>query len=224
MPTSKLNIESAEYANIVASIERFYDSGRRARHAAAAAGDEALLRRWMTRVLAGYWTHGGYLNWDTGFSFGRWHQMKKFALAQQALIGIAAGGRLSPSHNEASWAKHILEAGFALYERKLPRARAWRPGLFYPLKPKPQSNAQALLSASRIVANAARAVSAGSRRVPAPRRRAGCSDFVEEVRDAATRRSRAPRAPPSSSTPTRTRRRSPCAPTSSTTTCCTSAS
>ena len=42
----------------------------RARHAPLPAADEALLRRWMTRVLAGYWTHGGYLNWDTGFGFG----------------------------------------------------------------------------------------------------------------------------------------------------------
>ena len=128
-PRSKLNIESAEYANIVASVVRFYDSAIARGMRPLPAADEALLRRWMTRVLAGYWTHGGYLNWDTGFSFGRWHQMKKFALSQQALIGIAAGGRLSPSRAEASWAKYILETGFELYERKLPegdgrRARA----------------------------------------------------------------------------------------------------
>ncbi len=161
LPTSKLNIESAEYANIVASVVRFYDSAIARGMQPLPAGDEALLRRWMTRVLAGYWTHGGYVNWDTGFSFGRWHQMKKFALSQQALIGIAAGGRLSPSHAEASWAKHILEAGFELYERKLPEGEGVAPGLFYPLKPKPQSNKQALFAASRVAANVARAVAAG---------------------------------------------------------------
>ena len=121
-PRSKLNTESAEYANIVASTNRFYDAAVARGMAPLPPDDEALLRRWMTRVLAGYWTHAGYLNWDTGFGFGRWHQMKKFGLAQQALIGIATGGRLSPSGNEAAWAKYILEAGFALYERKLPRA------------------------------------------------------------------------------------------------------
>ena len=94
---SKLNIESAEYANIVASVVRFYDAAVLRGMQPLPAADELLLRRWMRRVLAGYWTHAGYLNWDTGFSFGRWHQMKKFALSQQALIGIAAGGRLSPS-------------------------------------------------------------------------------------------------------------------------------
>jgi hypothetical protein len=35
------------------------------------------------------------------------------------------------------------------------------PGLFYPLKPKPQSNKQALFAASRVAANVARAIAAG---------------------------------------------------------------
>jgi hypothetical protein len=161
LPTAKLNIESAEYANIVASVVRFYDSAVARGMQPLPPADEALLRRWMTRVLAGYWTHGGYLNWDTGFSFGRWHQMKKLALAQQALIAIAAGGRLSPSHAEASWAKHLLETSFDLYARKLPDdPDSVAPGLFYPLKPKPQSNKQAIFAASRMAANAARAVAA----------------------------------------------------------------
>ena len=125
------------------------------------AADEALLRRWMTRVLAGYWTHSGYLNWDTGFSFGRWHQTKKLGLAQQALIGMAAGGRLTPSARESAWAKWILERGFELYERRLPPDEGVAPGLFFPLTPHPQSDKQALLGAGRIGANAARAVIAG---------------------------------------------------------------
>jgi hypothetical protein len=165
-PRSQLNVDSAEYANIVASITRFYDAavGRGMRPLPAA--DEALLRRWMRRVLAGYWTHAGYLNWDTGFSFGRWHQMKKLALAQQALVGIAAGGRLTPSPLDAAWAKYVLEAGFDLYERMLPEEEGVAPGLFYDLKPKPQSTKQAMFAASRMAANAARAVLAG---VPARR-------------------------------------------------------
>ncbi len=158
---SKLNIESTEYANIVASVARFYDSAIALGMRPLPAEDEALLRRWLTRVLAGYWTHSGYLNWDTGFSFGRWHQMKKFALSQQALIGIASGGRLSPSQAEASWAKHLLEKGFELYERKLPEGEGVAPGLFYPLRPKPQSNKQAIFAASRMAANVGRAIIAG---------------------------------------------------------------
>jgi hypothetical protein len=158
---SQLNIDSAEYANIVASVVRFYDAALARGMRPLSPSDEALLRRWMRRVLAGYWTHAGYLNWDTGFSFGRWHQMKKWALAQQALIGIAAGGRLAPSQADTAWAKDMLERGFELYERKLPEGEGVAPGLFYELKPKPQSNKQAIFAASRMAANAARAVMAG---------------------------------------------------------------
>jgi len=160
-PRSQLNVESAEYANIVASVNRFYDAAVARGMRPLAPADEALLRRWMTRVLAAYWTHSGYLNWDTGFGFGRWHQTKKLGLAQQALIGMAAGGRLAPSPSESAWAKWLLERGFELYERRLPSERGVAPGLFFPLAPHPQSDKQALLGAARIAANAGRAVIAG---------------------------------------------------------------
>jgi hypothetical protein len=160
-PRSQLNVESAEYANIVASVIRFYDGAVALGMRPLAPADEALLRRWMTRVLAGYWTHAGYLNWDTGFGFGRWHQTKKVGLAQQALLGIAAGGRLSPSRKEAAWAKYVLDRSFELYARKLPPDEGVAPGLFYPLRKHPQSNKQAILGAARIAANAARAAVAG---------------------------------------------------------------
>jgi hypothetical protein len=164
-PRARLNIESAEYANIVASVGRFYDAAIARGMQPLAPADEALLRRWMTRVVAGYWTHAGYLNWDTGFGFGRWHQMKKLALSQQALIGIAGGGRLAPDPAWATWAKHILDAGFDLYTRRLPPDGGVAPGLFYELPPHPQSVKQAQLAASRMAANAARAAAAdlGSR-------------------------------------------------------------
>jgi hypothetical protein len=160
-PRAQLNVDSAEYANIVASTNRFYDAAVARGMRPLPPADEALLRRWMTRVLAGYWTHSGYLNWDTGFSFGRWHQTKKLGLAQQALIGMAAGGRLTPSSRESAWAKWFLERGFELYERRLPPGEGVAPGLFFPLTPHPQSDKQALLGAARIGANAARAVIAG---------------------------------------------------------------
>ena len=42
---------------------------------------------------ARYWTHGGYLNWDTGYGFKRWHAGRTWALAQQGLLAIAASPR-----------------------------------------------------------------------------------------------------------------------------------
>jgi hypothetical protein len=47
------------------------------------ATQEWRLRTWVERVLCGYWTHAGYLNWDTGLSFDRWHQAKKQASARR---------------------------------------------------------------------------------------------------------------------------------------------
>jgi hypothetical protein len=160
-PRSKLNVDSAEYANLVASITRFYDSAVLRGMRRLAPADEGLLRRWMRRVVAGYWTHSGYLNWDTGFGFGRWHQTKKLALAQQSLIGIAGGGILTPSRREAAWAKWFLDRGFDLYARALPEGGGVAPGLWFPLPVHPQSDKQAILGAARIAANAARAAAAG---------------------------------------------------------------
>ena len=90
------NTDSAEYANITASFTREYVQARRAGMAALSPTARRLLREWLMRVLAGYWTHGGYLNWDTGFGFERWHQAKKLGLSQQALIGIASAPSLAP--------------------------------------------------------------------------------------------------------------------------------
>ena len=67
-----------------------------------------LLRAWARRVLAGAWTHAGYLNWDTGLGFHRWHQRKKVPLAQQALVGIAAEPELWPGE---SWGRGRMDAG-----------------------------------------------------------------------------------------------------------------
>ena len=56
-------------------------------------------------MIAGYWTHAGYVNWDTGYGFNRWHQVKKFGLSQQALIGIATAPALAPHRDAPAWAK-----------------------------------------------------------------------------------------------------------------------
>ena len=52
-----------------------------------------LLRAWIEHIVYGYWTHGGYLNWDTGYGFKRWHAGRTWALAQQGLLAIAAAPR-----------------------------------------------------------------------------------------------------------------------------------
>ena len=61
------NFDSAEYANIVLGFSRYYGQARRAGMPQPV--QRRLLVDWVRRTLAGYWTHAGYLNWDTGLGF-----------------------------------------------------------------------------------------------------------------------------------------------------------
>ncbi|HEX5619317.1 MAG TPA: hypothetical protein VFX51_12910 [Solirubrobacteraceae bacterium] len=151
------NFDSAEYANIVASFTRFTS---RVPH-----GERPLFRRWLRRVLFGYWTHGGYMNWDTGLGFRRWHQSKKHALAQQALIGIASSPELAGPRMRA-WAHWILDRGLSFYERQAASNDGVAPGVYFGIRVKPQSIGSARLAHARIAANAARAAAAGLSGMP----------------------------------------------------------
>ena len=160
-PAAAMNTDSAEYANITASFTREYAQARRAGMRAPSPAARRLLRQWLMRVLAGYWTHGGYVNWDTGFGFERWHQTKKFGLSQQALIGIATAPGLSPHPSAPAWAKWMLDRGFDFYERQLTRAGEVPPGLFFGVHNRPQPTESARLALARMTSNAARAIAAG---------------------------------------------------------------
>ena len=164
--SNPMNVDSAEYANIVLSFTRFYGQARRAGMAALPNAHVALLRDWVKRAIAGYWTHAGYLNWDTGFGFDRWHQAKKLGLAQQALIGIAQTAVLQPTREWGGWAKRTLDRGLAFYE-DLPVAEGGLPDpVLFKLFTVPQGVGSARLAAARIEANAARAVAAGLGAMP----------------------------------------------------------
>ncbi len=156
----RMNVDSAEYANIVISVTRFLDQGRAAgMHVRAA--DLARMRVWARRVIAGYWTHAGYLNWDTGFGFERWHQAKKVGLSAQALIGLASSDTLNLEPRWRAWAKDMLDSGLRFYERQSERAGGVPPALFFGVHKVPQTPASARLGAARMESNAARAIAAG---------------------------------------------------------------
>jgi len=165
LPSSQLNhpmnVDSAEYANIVLSFSRFYEQARHQGMKALPNSHVALLRQWVKRAIAGYWTHSGYMNWDTGFGFERWHQAKKLGLAQQALIGIAQTEALQPSPEYGRWAKWLLDRSLTWYSKQAVRANGLPDPVFFKLYMVPQTTASSRLAAARVQANAARAIAAG---------------------------------------------------------------
>ena len=164
---TKMNVDSAEYANIVMSFTRFYGRARAAGMPAVRGARRSLLRQWVKRVMAGYWTHSGYLNWDSGLGFDRWHQAKKLGLSQQALIGIAQARELQPSPAYGRWAKWTLDRSLAWFERQPAHAGGLPEPVFFHLSQVPQPLGSAQLAAVRMQANAARAVAAGLGRMAA---------------------------------------------------------
>jgi hypothetical protein len=155
------NVDSAEYANIVLTFVRFYDQARRAGMPALPPSSKALMQQWITRAISGYWTHGGYMNWDSGLGFNRWHQAKKLGLAQEALVGLASSGSLLPSARWGAWAKTILDRSLAFYDRQAARDGGLADPVFFGVSKVPQSVGSTRLAAARIEANAARAIDAG---------------------------------------------------------------
>jgi hypothetical protein len=163
LPDSKLNhpmnVDSAEYANIALSFTRFYQQARSAGMAPLAPAHQRLAKAWISRAVTGYWTHGGYLNWDSGLGFDRWHQSKKLGLAQQALIGIAGAESLQPGPRYGAWAKYLLDRGFDFYDRISGDGIA--DGVLFGVRQVPQGIGSARLGAARMQGNAARAIAAG---------------------------------------------------------------
>jgi hypothetical protein len=164
----KYNLDSAEYANIVCGLLVPYEQARAAGMAALDPARAAVLRAWCKRVLCGYWTHAGYLNWDTGLGFKRWHQGKKLGLSQAALLGMAYCDELA-DHGE--WAKAMLDRSFEMFGRWTERAGGGLPPAnAFDVPSIDDNEGSAVLAAARVQANAAQAVlfGLGSKRAVEP--------------------------------------------------------
>jgi hypothetical protein len=120
------------------------------------------MHEWITRAVSGYWTHAGYMNWDSGLGFDRWHQSKKLGLTQEALVGLASSDSLLPGRQWGQWAKAMLDNGLDFYDRLAARTSGGVPdGVLFNLTKVPQGDSSARLGLVRIEANAARAIDAG---------------------------------------------------------------
>ena len=117
IPSHPYNLDSAEYANETCHFIVHYEKALRAGMAPISADHLALLRAWIEHIVYGYWTHGGYLNWDTGYGFKRWHAGRTWALAQQGLLAIATSPRFHNAAGLGPWAKYMFDRGLQLFER-----------------------------------------------------------------------------------------------------------
>ena len=81
------------------------------------------MREWITRVVSGYWTHAGYMNWDSGLGFNRWHQGKKLGLTQEALVGLASSDTLLPERQVGPVGEVDARQRLRLLLAARPRAR-----------------------------------------------------------------------------------------------------
>jgi hypothetical protein len=161
-PSAAFNFDAAEYSNETIDSVRHYSQ-------ALAAGMEPLpgsalevLRAWAWRALYGYWTHAGYLNWDTGLGSKRRYIGKVFALAQQGLLAIASTPIVHRTSSMSAHARWLFERGLDLYEQwseEDPSGLA--PPVQFGDRAHPQSEESRILFAARMASNAAQAIHLG---------------------------------------------------------------
>lgn len=163
--SAPINLDSPEYANIVAQALQYYDRALKADMRPLPAAQIRLLRAWVGRLIGGYWTHAGYLNWDTGLGRGRWQSAQYWAFALQGLGSIVVSKRFWPAPRYGYWAKAIFDRGLLFYLRLADDADS-------AIAPKRMFGIASDMEeydafTSRMLANAARAVAMGFGSLPA---------------------------------------------------------
>ena len=94
----------------------YYEQARREGMTPISEGHARTLRAWVRRALPAYWTHSGYVNWDTGLYLYRWHLSRYWAWCCQGLLAIASSKNFV-TDNERRWAKFMFDRSLDLYER-----------------------------------------------------------------------------------------------------------
>ena len=169
-PWHPYNLDSAEYASETCHFVMHYEAALRSGMQPIAPEYLTLLRAWIEHVVYAYWTHGGYLNWDTGYGFKRWHAGRTWALAQQGLLAIATSPRFHNASDLGAWAKYFFDRGLQLFERlsvAAPDGRGIAPANLYDVAVQPLGLSIREMFAARMQANAARAVALGLAKLPA---------------------------------------------------------
>jgi hypothetical protein len=160
-PRAAANLDTPEYANLVCDFLIHYDRALVAGMSPFADDHLALMRAWVERILFGYWTHAGYLNWDTGLGVRRWHWGQYWAFAMQGLLAIIAAPRFHARPEYGQWAKYIFDRGLLLHHRLAAEAGGAAPKLLFGERPPPGMSGDADLFAIRMQSSAAQAAALG---------------------------------------------------------------
>jgi hypothetical protein len=169
-PYHPYNLDSAEYASETCHFVMHYEQAIRAGMQPIAPAYMLQLRAWIEHIVYGYWTHGGYLNWDTGYGFKRWHAGRTWALAQQGLLAIATSPRFHNVPELGGWAKFLFDRGLQLFERlsvTAPDGLGIAPANLYHVNVEQLGLSIREMFAARMQANAARAIALGLADQPA---------------------------------------------------------
>jgi hypothetical protein len=108
-------VGTSEYASIVFHALENYAPALAAGMAPLDGRRMFVLQSWARRILAGDWTHAGYLNWDTGLAYRRWHLTRYWVFALGGLSTLAEAPVLSG--REQRWARWMFDRALGYYER-----------------------------------------------------------------------------------------------------------
>ena len=125
-----------------------------------------VLRSWARRILTGDWTHAGYLNWDTGLAYRRWHLSRYWVFALGGLSTLAEAPVLD--EQEQRWARWMFDRALGYYERLQAGPPAARGALDAPRR---SARRRPTRSPTRSSSPRASPASSPTRRSPAPRTR-----------------------------------------------------
>ena len=113
-------VDTVEYANLVHSALGFYSTAVRAGMRPLSGRQISQLKAWSRHILFGTWTHGGYLNWDSGLGSARRHVRQYWAFALDSLIRASGPGALLGTAGQRSYVRYIADRGLELF-----RSTAW---------------------------------------------------------------------------------------------------
>lgn len=110
-------VDTVEYANLVHSTLGFYSAAVRAGMRPLNSRQIAAYRAWSRHILFGTWTHGGYLNWDSGLGSARRHILQYWGFSLESLVRASGPGALLGTGDQRAFVRYVAEQGLDLFRR-----------------------------------------------------------------------------------------------------------